>query len=730
MRGSILGSRALRAACACALALGIAPAAAWGVADNEQPASDVDALQEAVEDISNGREALPKSDEPAPGNGSNHEPADKQIPGENSANLENTGKNATEDESLVSDSSGSSFEPQAQSLNSRIENDSQTEGQTTTQGDVTLKLETTTINANVYKCQFSDEEGYHWTEDSEVAYELSVPEGADPNDYSIVCDDENLLWATGENIDGSHSVVIYSPTSTTCGTTLKVISFSDTEEGYQRIVHDTVDIVVNTTVADESCIFIPVENCTIPLGAFISEDEQPVYSLYDSTGELNGECIFNVDGGGIDCFTRHGYEEVIAEVTSSDSAVVGIDENDLYGIVNINGLGTATITVTLKNGASYSNSVTVVPTSTPEEPETPDDSEDIDCSQVVSDDLKFTQQTLNLTAGQSFLNGLFFENFISGKDSVNWSFYLTTSDQSILNYPFPEDEAITGDGGGNIRLTACKPGTAMLYLYFYNPETEESILTDTMTVNVKAASPTASSAPGSAYAGDIVSSGAADDIVKQEGLSLATSVKPPDSLTTDQCQGLLEVTNAAEGEKAVLVDISLVRSDNTAFDGYDELDNSYVFTVRLKLEGDLANLDPGTLRVYRIHEDGEMEPVTCWVYDGYLYVATNHFSPYAIVGQAKSATDGNTGSTSNGSQGGNPGTGNNQGGSTTTVTDKGGASNTSTAKNDAAKTSGASHSDTPLAQTGDELMPLAVALGFAAVLAVGGLIFARRRMSR
>ena len=40
-----------------------------------------------------------------------------------------------------------------------------------------------------------------------------------------------------------------------------------------------------------------------------------------------------------------------------------------------------------------------------------------------------------------------------------------------------------------------------------------------------------------------------------------------------------------QGEKAVLVDISLVRSDGTVFDGYDELDSNYVFTVRLKLEG-------------------------------------------------------------------------------------------------------------------------------------------------
>lgn len=398
-------------------------------------------------------------------------------------------------------------------------------------------------------------------------------------------------------------------------------------------------------------------------------------------------------------------------------ARIDLDNRVVSGI----GTGTATLTVEIANGERFTSTITV---------DGQNDADDIDWSQVVPDDLKFTQQTLNLTAGQSFLTSLFFENFINGKDSVNWSLYLTTSNQSVLSYPLPEDESPVGDGGGNVLISACRPGTAKLYLYFYNPETEESILTDTMTVNVKAASPTASSTPGSAYAGDIVSSGAADDIVKLEGLSLATSVKSPDSLTADQRQGLLEVTNTAEGEKAVLVDISLVRSDGTVFDGYDELDSNYVFTVRLKLEGDLAGLDADTIRTYRIHKDGGMEPITCWVHDGYLYISTRHFSPYAIVGQAKSATGGNTGGVGNGSQGGNAGTNDTQGGSTTTVADKGNASGTSTAKNDAAKASDATRSGAPLAQTGDSLLPLAATLGVAAILGAAGLAVARRRMNR
>ena len=82
MKGSILGSRALRAACACALALGIAPAAAWGVA-GEQAASDVEALQEAVEDISQeGDEVTSEKGEPTPNNDADSDPPDEQKPDE------------------------------------------------------------------------------------------------------------------------------------------------------------------------------------------------------------------------------------------------------------------------------------------------------------------------------------------------------------------------------------------------------------------------------------------------------------------------------------------------------------------------------------------------------------------------------------------------------------------------------------------------------------------------
>ena len=46
------------------------------------------------------------------------------------------------------------------------------------------------------------------------------------------------------------------------------------------------------------------------------------------------------------------------------------------------------------------------------------------------------------------------------------------------------------------------------------------------------------------------------------------------------------------------------------------------------------------------------------------------------------------------------------------------------------KASGAARSGTPLAQTGDSLLPLAATLGVATILGAAGLAVARRRMNR
>lgn len=713
MKGSILGSRALRVACACALALGIAPAAAWGVADGEQPASDVDALQEVVEDISQeGDGEMPEKGEPTPDDDADSEAADEQAPGEgaNNGGDENGAPEAEKGEGSSIPEGEPGAEPEAQPGDATPTAQPLSKAGTSAD-DVSLTLSTTSIQGNFYRCAF-DADSIHRGDGFEVRYMLDVPEGRSQDDYRIDFLDVGGVSVFRYNDETGNGGTLYFQTDEpgTIERSLYVHDWSLGEPESSENYLAEIPVTIKGILIDETFKMEAKPDFSLELrdSAFI----------FDSLNE-DPDCVFSINEAAQACFVEHEWNEILKSITTDDPSILEIDLDNR--VVSGIGTGTATLTVEIANGERFTSTITV---------DGQNDADDIDWSQVVPDDLKFTQQTLNLTAGQSFLTSLFFENFINGKDSVNWSLYLTTSNQSVLSYPLPEDESPVGDGGGNVLISACRPGTAKLYLYFYNPETEESILTDTMTVNVKAASPTASSTPGSAYAGDIVSSGAADDIVKLEGLSLATSVKSPDSLTADQRQGLLEVTNAAEGEKAVLVDISLVRSDGTVFDGYDELDSNYVFTVRLKLEGDLAGLDADTIRTYRIHKDGGMEPITCWVHDGYLYISTRHFSPYAIVGQAKSATGGNTGGVGNGSQGGNAGTNDTQGGSTTTVADKGNASGTSTAKNDAAKASDATRSGAPLAQTGDSLLPLAATLGVAAILGAAGLAVARRRMNR
>lgn len=703
MKRSILGSRALRVACACALALGIAPAAAWGAASEEQPASDVDGLQEVVEDMpQKGDGEMPEKGESTPDDDADSKAADEQEPDEGADNDgdENGAPKAEKGEGDSTSPGEPGSEPEAQPGDTAPSAQPLSKASTSA-GDVSLTLSTTSIQGNFYRCAF-DADSIHRGDGFEVRYTLDVPEGRSQDDYRIDFLDVGGVSVFRYNDETGNGGTLYFQTDEpgTIERSLYVHDWSLGEPESSENYLAEIPVTIKGTLIDETFKMEAKPDFSLELhdSAFI----------FDSLNE-DPDCVFSINEAAQACFVEHEWNEILKSITTDDPTILEIDLDNR--VVSGIGTGTATLTVEIANGERFTSTITV---------DGQNDADDIDWSQVVPDDLKFTQQTLNLTAGQSFLNGLFFENFINGKDSVNWSLYLTTSNQSVLSYPLPEDESPVGDGGGNVLISACRPGTAKLYLYFYNPETEESILTDTMTVNVKAASPTASSTPGSAYAGDIVSSGAADDIVKLEGLSLATSVKSSDSLTDDQRQGLLEVTNATEGEKAVLVDISLVRPDGTAFDGYDELDGNCVFTVRLKLEGDLAGLDADTIRTYRIHEDGGMEPITCWVHDGYLYISTNHFSPYAIVGQAKSATGGNTGGVGNGSQGGD----------TTTVADKGNASGTSTAKNDAAKTSGATRSGTPLAQTGDSLLPLAATLGVATILGAAGLAVARRRMNR
>lgn len=680
----------------------------------------------------------PEKSEHTPNNDADSDPADEQKPEEGAGDDENGGESAPAPEKSEGDSAPageSGAEPETQPSTtatptaqpmSEADTSEKTGEPSPQASDIQITLDRNVINLKAFKCPMDScaEYGWHHLENGESANQsiliCSLSE-AIPEGYG--------LYFTYHDEDSSGVMPIDTMPSED-NQTLEIFLANYFKEPGSY----SVTIVVAKTneegwIEGEPLASQPL-TVNIEETAYAGTITPRTDAVYMENSEYYEglEGLFNLNEHARTAYYMH-HNNFASNVSSSNPSVFSVEkraETDEYGVTFtdwdyvVHSAGTAMVTATI-GGTTYTCNITVKKWA------------DLDYS-----NLKFNRDEFTLVSGHSLGGSIAHYKWVTGSENVKDSFYVASSDDSVVTYlpSYPvdtiEDLVSNHDWAGAITLTARKPGTAKLNLYFYNPTTKESILTDSMTVNVAAPQVIGSSTPGSAFQGDIVSSGDVDSVVKQEGLSLATSLKSAESLSSDQRARLTEVIDTAKGEKAVLIDISLLRSDGTAFDRYDELAEQYegIFTVRLKLDGDLATLDPNTIRTYRIGEDGEMEPIACWVHDGYLYITTWHFSPYAIVGQVKSATGGNTGGVDKGSQGGNTGANDTQGGGTTTVADKGNASGTSTAKNDATRASGTSRSGAPLAQTGDSLLPLAVALGVATILGALGLAVARRRMNR
>lgn len=710
MKGSILSSRALRVACACALALGIAPAAAWGTTTDEPPASDVDALQEVVEDISSEEKTLSEDSEPTSGDSGESEPAGKQASAGKSANSEDASKNASENESLERDSEDSSFELQAQSLSSQTDDESQTEKQTAAQGDVALNLETTSINAHVYQCAFSDT--VHPEKGWGVPYSLTIPEGADKDDYQILCDDLNVFVSVNPDEENGNSLSIFTTIEGSYTATIKVVSYDDSGN---EIIHDSVSVTITTTIDTTPLSFTANENCTV-------STEMTSYFVYDASGYWNDESIFAINEAGISCAYGHGPEDFIRSVQSSDPSVLSVNTDDQGATVLISNPGTSLITLTLTDGREFTNLVTV------------EGFED-----KIKRELKFTEDEINMDFFEPMSGNEFASKFVSTGNLPDYEsdFAIESSDGEVLRYESNID--------GPSNLVVLKPGTVTLTLYYPIWNDDGPLVTDTMTVSVILdQTPLATAAPESnVTAGLIASNNVTNCLVRNNDLSLKAVVGNVDDLTTDQLQRLETIAN---GEHPVItpIDLSLVDQSGTVFNDFDSHED-YKFLVKLKIEGNLATVNPRDLSVVYLGTD-EFEPVNSWVEGDYLYILTSHFSPYAIVGQAASSDDpatpgddseesdvngSQTDKTGNGSQGNSADAGNTQGGGATAAADKGDTNgSSSTAKNDVAKASSTSRSSAPLAQTGDSLLPLAAALGLVAVIGLIGLAVSRRRMSR
>ena len=277
MKGSILGSRALRVACACALALGIAPAAAWGAASEEQPASDVEALQEAVEDISQeGDEVTPEKGEPTPNNDADSDRADEQAPGEGAD--DDGDENGvpkvekSEGDSIPDGEPGAEPEtqpgdatPTAQPL-SETETGKETGEPSSQASDIQITLDRNVINLKAFKCPFDDcMYGYHYedeeTGEEEIAFGLSQPL---PEGYNVLFKYDEFDGYSLLEVEGQTGVIPLNPVRQP-GSYSGTLLVTQTDE-FDYPIGDplaTATVSITTSEVDYNGTITPIEGVSL-----------------------------------------------------------------------------------------------------------------------------------------------------------------------------------------------------------------------------------------------------------------------------------------------------------------------------------------------------------------------------------------------------------------------------------------------------------------------------------
>lgn len=492
---------------------------------------------------------------------------------------------------------------------------------------------------------------------------------------SVEGDDQNPDGNTGEDDDQDGTSDADGKDESPEGTD------STSNTGDKATTSNTENVETAEEGAEEPDGSDPTESVDYSEVELISAGQ--VTMLSDGTLNLIGQEVFDLNDAGYQYFEENDVFDEYLSATSSNSSVVTIEkmDNDTVAYdsfaVVAHKPGKATITLTLKDKAPVSCEVTV------------DSYSNVDYSK-----LKFTQKSITMKANQSEWAGDFYYQYISeeGMEAVGHSLVLGSSDNSIL-------DAYASEGS---IIAALRPGVVKLGLYFYNPETDEHILTDTATVTVtSAAGSIGNSTASSSVAGNIMASNEfANQAVKDNNLSLDVQIKKNSELTEAQKNALLIVTDELKGAKAIPVEITLVDQNGRPYDPDAADAGQFAYTVRLKLEGELATLDPATIQVYYLNDYGEPEYVTSWVEDGYLYLVTDHFSQYVVIGKPKADA------------------------STTAPTTQASSKNASTPKK---QTVTATAGDT-LPQAGDESTVVMPVVALSAAAAAAAIYLARRRM--
>lgn len=137
------------------------------------------------------------------------------------------------------------------------------------------------------------------------------------------------------------------------------------------------------------------------------------------------------------------------------------------------------------------------------------------------------------------------------------------------------------------------------------------------------------------------------DKIAQENGGLALAVQGAEDLT-DKAQQAIASLQSAQAKVAEVLDVSFRNVEGGEVPV--NLDGG-MMTVRVQMTDAMRALDPATLVVSHVADDGAIKAKSTWVDGDDLCFATEHFSTYVVTGNERQTTGGGSGGGSNGGSG-------------------------------------------------------------------------------
>lgn len=225
-------------------------------------------------------------------------------------------------------------------------------------------------------------------------------------------------------------------------------------------------------------------------------------------------------------------------------------------------------------------------------------------------------------------------------------------------------DPVDADGAGNVKWTSSDESVAtvddgVVTLHKAGSATIAAQVGDVtascaLTVGAKeiASTGSESSYQGGVIATDSATANKLEEIVQENG-DLVLVVQAAQELTEAE-QSAIASLETGKTKVADVIDV-FFRGEKGEV-SVDLSDDGLSMTVRVVMTDAMKALDPATLKVSYVSEDGSLEPKPTWVEGDVLCFTTEHFSTYVITGDERQATQGEvqggnvTGSANDGGQ--------------------------------------------------------------------------------